>query len=982
LISVWFVYTKELRKCKLIKAILAENIIYMKHNYQKCIKLLTLLVCVVFSQYSGYSRTAGNIESLNTVFDTPCAGTSSVASQGTFSTGYTYNFTTVGNSVTITFTMLDTDKVGVVAYLWQQTPFAESDMPASPPGSLTFSKTITGQTVGNTITYAVKFAYAGGMVVTQFLSYVVGDTCGGTLPTDTVTPTGFTAAVGTVTSTSVQLLLNGSDDSNSVIYTVTYNGNTVTSTGVSGTQQPLVINNLTADTDYTFTVTAADAAGNVAANNPIVLQASTPEGIPNTACAGTSSEAAEGTFSTGYTYSFQTVGNSVTATFQLLDTDKVGVVAYLWQQTPFVEMMMDPNGGLSFSKTVTGLTPGTVVNYGVKFAYSGGLSRTVYYSYTVGDNCSGTTDTEAPGGFTATVGTVAPTSVQLLLNGTDDSGSVIYTITFNGTTVTTSGVSGTAQAYVISGLTPNTAYTFTVTATDLAGNAAANNPITLTATTLQATNSVPCTGNGTAAQQGTFSTGYSYSIQTINGNDVVVAFTMLDTDKTGVVAYLWQQTPFAESAMINTQGTLIFTGTLTNQTPGATIGLAVKFAYAGGLVVTEYITYVVGQDCEAEEDTVAPANFIATVGDITSDTVELLLNATDNSGTVTYTITYGTETITVTGVSGIEESVIIDGLTAETAYSFSVEASDATGNEAANNAIVVDATTLVEDTEAPTGFTATVGAVGITTVELILNGTDTSGEVIYTITYNGSEIITVTGVSGEQASVVISGLGAEGSYTFSVTATDASGNAAANNPIVLQATTLEDTNTECGGVSTEAQDGTFSTGYNYSFETTGNDVTVTFEMLDTDKEGVVAYLWQQTPFTETLMTNTEELTFSTTVTGQTPGTDINFAVKFAYSGGLSVTKYFTYTVGENCGLGVNEPELNASVKLYPNPASNMIHIDSQVSEVSKIEIYSVLGRKMLETTDSLINVAHLSDGMYLVKIYAGNKVLTKKLIVE
>ncbi len=961
MISVWFVYTKELRKCKLIKAILAENIIYMKHNYQKCIKLLTLLVCVVFSQYSGYSRTTGNIESLNTVFDTPCAGTSSVASQGTFSTGYTYNFTTVGNSVTITFTMLDTDKVGVVAYLWQQTPFAESAMPASPPGSLTFSKTITGQTVGNTITYAVKFAYAGGMVVTQFLSYVVGDTCGGTLPADTVAPTGFTATVGTVTSTSVQLLLNGSDDSNSVIYTVTYNGNTVTSTGVSGTEQPLVINNLTADTDYTFTVTAADAAGNVAANNPIVLQASTPEGIPNTACAGTSSEAAEGAFSTGYTYSFQTVGTSVTATFQLLDTDKVGVVAYLWQQTPFVEMPMTPSGNLTFSRTVTDLTPGTVVTYAVKFAYAGGLSRTVYYSYTVGDNCSGTVDTEAPAAFTATTGTVAATSVQFLLNGTDDSGSVIYTITYNGTTVTTSGVSGTQQAYVINGLTPNTAYTFTVTATDLAGNAAANNPITLTATTLEGSDTIPCTGTSTAAQQGSFSTGYSYSIQTINGTEVVVTFTMLDTDKTGVVAYLWQQTPFAETAMPNVSG-LTFSRTLTGQTPGASIGLAVKFAYAGGLVVTQYIPYVVGQDCadtqgpveltalvgdvtahtvelslksddhtgpitytvtygtetvtftgqpgvalpvtiegltpetdysfsvvatdalgnvsapfiaEAttlEEDVEAPAAFTAVAGEITETTVELLLNATDNWGTVVYTITYGTETMTVTAESGVEESVIIDGLTGATAYSFSIEVADETGNEAANNPIVVSATTLAPDVAAPTGFTGSAGIVGITTVQLVLNGSDDSGEVIYTITY-GTETMTVTGNSGEQQSVVIDGLDPETTYTFTVTATDASGNAAANNPIVIEATTLTD-------------------------------------------------------------------------------------------------------------MGVDGSEFNASVKMYPNPATSVINIESQLFEVSNVEIYSVLGSKIMETKESVINIGGLSKGMYLVRIQAGDKVATKKLVVE
>ena len=47
----------------------------------------------------------------------------------------------------------------------------------------------------------------------------------------------------------------------------------------------------------------------------------------------------------------------------------------------------------------------------------------------------------------------------------------------------------------------------------------------------------------------------------------------------------------------------------------------------------------------------------------------------------------------------------------------------------------------------------------------------------------------------------------------------------------------------------------FSVGYKYVSETVGTDVKMTFEMLDTDKVGVVAILWNQSPFSETQMTN-------------------------------------------------------------------------------------------------------------------------------
>lgn len=104
-----------------------------------------------------------------------CSETSSQASQGSFSTGYTATFETVGTTVTVTFQLLDTDKSGVVAFLWQQSPFTEFSMNAL--GNNTFSRTLTGQTAGSTISYACKFAYAGGLSATKYISYQVGSSC-------------------------------------------------------------------------------------------------------------------------------------------------------------------------------------------------------------------------------------------------------------------------------------------------------------------------------------------------------------------------------------------------------------------------------------------------------------------------------------------------------------------------------------------------------------------------------------------------------------------------------------------------------------------------------------------------------------------------------------------------------------------------------------------------------------------------------------
>lgn len=206
---------------------------------------------------------------------------------------------------------------------------------------------------------------------------------------DTVGPTQFTASLGTVTGTTVELLLNAIDNSGALAYTVTYNGVTYTSAGTSGVQKSIVIPNLTPNTSYQFTITAADLSGNAALNNPIILNANTPASIQ---CTGTSTLAQQGNFSLGYNYTFQTIGTDVKITFELLDTNRVGVVAYLWKQNPFSEAQMTNVSGNIFTKTISGLSNGTVITYAVKFAYSGGLSATNYISYTVGTNCSFSSD--------------------------------------------------------------------------------------------------------------------------------------------------------------------------------------------------------------------------------------------------------------------------------------------------------------------------------------------------------------------------------------------------------------------------------------------------------------------------------------------------------------------------------------------------------------------------------------------------------------
>lgn len=378
-----------------------------------------------------------------------------------------------------------------------------------------------------------------------------------------------------------------------------------------------------------------------------------------------------------------------------------------------------------------------------------------------------------------------------------------------------------------------------------------------------------CTRQGTDALQGAFEIGYKSTFETV-GTDVYVTFELLD-NKVGVIAYLWQESPFSESQMNHIEGKK-FRAKLSGQTPNQTISYACKFAYAGGLAVTDYVDYVVGSDCDGNnDDTEAPTNFSVSFDSATSNSITLAVEANDNSGVVIYTVSYGQNTQSAQLPEG-EQELTITGLSPSTNYNLSVSVADVAGNESDSN------------------------------------------------------------------------------------------------PIVVNASTTEDTNSACMGSDTEAQQGSFEVGYNYSFVTNGTSVTFTFELLD-EKDGVVAYLWKQAPFGETPMSNVSGREFAVTVDNLTPGTTVSYACKFAFAGGLAVTKYFDYVVGSDCELSVgNIAELNQ--RYYPNPITDTMYLELAGRE-NKVSLQTVLGATVFEDIigeKGSIDMRFYTPGVYILKI--------------
>jgi len=81
-------------------------------------------------------------------------------------------------------------------------------------------------------------------------------------------------------------------------------------------------------------------------------------------------------------------------------------------------------------------------------------------------------------------------------------------------------------------------------------------------------------------------------------------------------------------------------------------------------------------------------------------------------------------------------------------------------------------------------------------------------------------------------------------------------------------------------------------------------------------------------------------------------------------------------------LSVDDEILENSLKLYPNPVTNILTIESKNVTISKVEIYSILGKKIKEIHSDFktIRTDNLSNGMYLIKIYSEKGMVMKNVI--
>ena len=489
--------------------------------------------------------------------------------------------------------------------------------------------------------------------------------------------------------------------------------------GITGTSStsPIVVSGLTPNTSYTFTVTATNNGGTSAASGASTAKVT----LPNI---------------TSFTISSET-----TTSISLLWSGGYTSVTITRNGTA----VSTNNTGTTF--TNTGLTVNTPYTYVITPKNSGGVlgsSTTIIQSTLSGPPTIGT----------ATV--IDSSSISIAFTPPGGTGTIIsYTATS-----TPGGFTGTSSTspIVVSGLTPNTSYTFSVTATNNGGTSTASTASTAKVTLPNIT-LFNISGETTTTISLLFAGGYTSATITRNGTAVStnnVGTTFTDTGLTSNTPYTYIITPKNSAGVTGTTSTIIQS---TISSP-PTIG-------------------------------------IATVSSTTA--MSISFTAPSGTGTITnYKVISSPSGITGTGTSS---PISVTGLSSNTIYTFTVTATNNGGTSTSSTASTAK-TTVPDSPTIGTPSESTPTASSITFTPPSGNGTITN----YKITSNPSGI---TG-TGTSSPIIVSGLITNISYTFTMTATNTDGTSVSSSDttsiILLPIVTFtggatKTTNTYNGGIN-------------------------------------------------------------------------------------------------------------------------------------------------------------------------------------
>ena len=144
---------------------------------------------------------------------------------------------------------------------------------------------------------------------------------------------------------------------------------------------------------------------------------------------------------------------------------------------------------------------------------------------------------------------------------------------------------------------------------------------------------------------------------------------------------------------------------------------------------------------------------------------------------------------------------------------------------------------------------------------------------------------------------------------------------------------------------------------------------------------VTSWNIQYRPVGGTLSTATTN-TNSYTITGLTGLTTYEIQVQ-ANCGNGNLSDWTAAITAQTTNVGIDNYLLN-SIKLYPNPANDVVNVQCTMYNVQSVEVIDVYGKviKTMSVTENptRINVSGLANGMYFVRVTTEQGVVTKQFV--
>lgn len=655
--------------------------------------------------------------------------------------------------------------------------------------------------------------------------------------------------------------------------------------------------------------------------------------------------------------------NSVALSW-LAATDNTGVTGYDVYMNSALKTT-----ATGLSTTITGLTASTVYSFYV-IAKDAAANYSVT-SNTVNTTTSGATDTVAPTAPTSLIasGTTSTTTNLSWTTSTDNTGIAGYDV-YQGATLKAM-VTGTT--YSATGLTAATAYSFSVKAKDAAGNVSASSNVVNVNTATASISYCASQGNSTADEKIS-----KVVFGTINNSSTGTAgyenFTSLTTNTARGTAYsftitpVWTSTVYSEgyavwidynqNGLFTDAGELVWSKSASTTTPvsgsftiptTATLGttrMRVSLKYNAIPTACEAIPFGQVEDYSvtitaATSDTISPTTPTSLSASGTTATATNLswTASTDNVAVTAYDVYQGpTLKATVTSTT-----YAVTGLTASTAYTFSVKAKDAAGNFSTSSNVA----------------SVTTAAGGSTATDLLFSE--------YIEGSSNNKALEISNATGNAVNMSIYSIKKQtngaGAWSTGLALTGTLNNGS-KFTIVNSLIALSCYSTSSANLSTSAAEMAFN----------GNDAVGLF------KNGVLIDI------VGTFNGGTADFAVDVTLrrksTVTSPTTTFN-----------STAQWDSYAVDTCSNFGsriTTKPTKTAQIvdfsdfKMYPNPSDGNFSIDNS-DKAFTIEIYNILGQKVFERKNadgSNLSVTNHNKGVYLVKITDDSKSLIKKLIIN